>query len=374
MLLSASVRVNVNMHLFATFCYPCQACPPDLFFDHRDINTMIQLLNPTLKKLNSLRWCLAVTVVAALSLHAVQAQTFPAKPIKIVVPNAAGGAADLTARAVGQKMAEAMGQPVVIDNKPSAGGVVAGDLVAKAEADGYTVLLISSGTAVSASLFKTLPFDTLKDFAPVSTLATFDLAIVVNETGRFKTLADLLAYGKANPGKLNIGTPNIGTTQNLAAELFKASAGIEAQVVPFNGTPPVITALRGGEIDAAIDILGPLMAQINAKAIRAVAVLGDKRATQLPDVPAARESGGALAAFNVSSWNGLAVPAKTPKDVIARLNKEVNAALNLPDVKKRLLDLNLVATGGTPEHAVDVLANDIKRWGDVIARANIAKQ
>jgi tripartite-type tricarboxylate transporter receptor subunit TctC len=335
---------------------------------------MIQLLNPTLKKLNNLRWCPALTVVAALSLHAVQAQTFPAKPIKIVVPNAAGGAADLTARAVGQKMAEAMGQPVVIDNKPSAGGVVAGDLVAKAEADGYTVLLISSGTAVSASLFKTLPFDTVKDFAPVSTLATFDLAIVVNETGRFKTLADLLAYGKANPGKLNIGTPNIGTTQNLAAELFKASAGIEAQVVPFNGTSPVITALRGGEIDAAIDILGPLMAQINAKAVRAVAVLGDKRATQLPDVPAARESGGALAAFNVSSWNGLAVPAKTPKDVIARLNKEVNAALNLPDVKKRLLDLNLVATGGTPEHAVDVLANDIKRWGDVIARANIAKQ
>ncbi len=317
---------------------------------------------------------LAFAIFASLSLQAAQAQVFPTKPIKIVVPNAAGGAADLTARAVGQKMAEAMGQPIVIDNKPSAGGVVAGDLVAKAEPDGYTVLLISSGTAVSASLFKALPFDTLKDFAPVSTLATFDLAIVVNESGRFKTLADLLAYGRANPGKLNIGTPNIGTTQNLAAELFKASAGIDAQVVPFNGTPPVITALRGGEIDAAIDILGPLMAQISAKAIRAVAVLGDKRALQLPEVPAARESGGALAKFNVSSWNGLAVPAKTPKDVIARLNREVNAALNLPDVKKRLLDLNLVASGGTPEQAGEVLVQDIKRWGDVITRANIARQ
>jgi tripartite-type tricarboxylate transporter receptor subunit TctC len=326
---------------------------------------------PTLKEL---LWSAAFAVLASLSLQTVQAQSFPNKSIKIVVPNAAGGAADLTARAVGQKMTEAMGQPVVIDNKPSAGGVVAGDLVAKAEPDGYTVLLISSGTAVSASLFKTLPFDTLKDFAPVSTLATFDLAIVVNEAGRFRTLADLLAYGKANPGKLNIGTPNIGTTQNLAAELFKASAGIEAQVVPFNGTPPVINALRGGEIDAAIDILGPLMAQINAKAIRPLAVLGDKRAAQLPDVPAARESGGALVAFNVSSWNGLAVPAKTPKDVIARLNREVNAALNLPDVKKRLLDLNLVASGGTPEHAADVLAQDIMRWGEVITRANIAKQ
>lgn len=326
---------------------------------------------PNLKKL---LWGAAFAVIAGISLPTVQAQPFPSKSIKIVVPNAAGGAADLTARAVGQKMAEAMGQPVVIDNKPSAGGVVAGDLVAKAEPDGYTVLLISSGTAVSASLFKSLPFDTLKDFAPVSTLATFDLAIVVNEAGRFKTLADLLAYGRANPGKLNIGTPNIGTTQNLAAELFKASAGIEAQVIPFNGTPPVITALRGGEIDAAIDILGPLMAQINAKAIRSLAVLGDRRAAQLPDVPAARESGGALASFNVSSWNGLAVPAKTPKDVIARLNREVNAALNLPDIKKRLLDLNLVASGGTPDHAAEVLANDIKRWADVIARANIAKQ
>jgi tripartite-type tricarboxylate transporter receptor subunit TctC len=335
---------------------------------------MSMMIPLPVQKLKKMLCGMVFAMCASLSPQTALTQVFPTKSIKIVVPNAAGGAADLTARAVGQKMAEAMGQPVVIDNKPSAGGVVAGDLVAKAEPDGYTLLLISSGTAVSASLFKTLPFDTLKDFAPVSTLATFDLAIVVNEAGRFKTLADLLAYGKANPGKLNIGTPNIGTTQNLAAELFKASAGIEAQVVPFNGTPPVITALRGGEIDAAIDILGPLMAQINAKAIRAVAVLGDKRAAQLPDVPAARESGSALAAFNVSSWNGLAVPAKTPKDVIARLNREVNAALNLPDVKKRLLDLNLVATGGTPEHAADVLAQDIKRWGDVITRANIAKQ
>ncbi len=302
------------------------------------------------------------------------AQSFPSKPVKIVVPNAAGGAADLTARTVGQKMAEALGQAVVIDNKPSAGGVVAGDQVAKAEPDGHTVLLISSGTAVSAALFKTLPFDTLKDFTPVGTLATFDLAIVVNELGRFKSLAELLAYGKANPGKLNIGTPNIGTTQNLAAELFKVSAGIEAQVVPFNGTPPVITALRGGEIDAAIDILGPLMAQISAKAIRPVAILGDKRAAQLPEVPTVRESGGNLSAFNVTSWNGLAVPAKTPKEVVARLNREINAALNLPDVKKRLLDLNLVAHGGSPEQAAELLAFEIKRWSDVIGRAKIQKQ
>ncbi len=321
-----------------------------------------------------LHYCIASLLIALVGSQVALAQTFPTKTLRIVVPNAAGGAADLTARTVAQKMAEAMGQGVVIENKPSAGGVIAGDLVAKAEPDGHTLLLVSSGTAVSAALFKVLPFDTMRDFAPVSTLATFDLAIVVSETGPYKTLADLLAYARAHPGKLNIGTPNVGTTQNLAAELFKASAGVDVQVVPFNGTPPVITALRGGQIDAAIDILGPLMPQISAHALRPLAVLGDKRALQLPEVPAAREAGGSLSSFNVSSWNGLALPAKTPKDVIARLNREVQAALALPDVKKRLLDLNLVAHSSTPEQLNELLAFEIKRWGDVITRAKIAKQ
>jgi tripartite-type tricarboxylate transporter receptor subunit TctC len=305
---------------------------------------------------------------------AVRAQAFPSKALKIVVPNAAGGAADLTARSVAQKMAATLGQGVVVDNKPGAGGVVAGEIVARAEPDGHTLLLVSSGTAVSAALFKSLPFDTLGDFAPVSMLATFDLALAVAEAGRFKTLAELLAWARANPGKLNIGTPNVGTTQNLAAELFKASAGIDAQVVPFNGTPPVITALRSGEIDAAVDILGPLMGQISAKAIRPLVVLGAKRAPQLPEVPAARESGGPLAQFDVSSWNGLAVPAKTPSALIARLNREVQAALALPDVKQRLLELNLVAQGSTPAQLGERLAADIRRWGDVIARAKIPRQ
>lgn len=314
-----------------------------------------------------------IALAAALPL-ASRAQTFPSKPLKIVVPNAAGGAADITARTVGQKMSAGLGQSVVIDNKPGAGGVVAGELVARAEPDGHTLLLVSSGTAVSAALFKSLPFDTQADFAPVSMLATFDLAIVVAEGGRFKTLGELLGWARANPGKLNIGSPQVGTTQNLAAELFKSSAGIEAQVVPFNGTPPVITALRGGEIDMAVEILGPVMGQITSKALRAVAVLGDKRAPQLPDVPAVRESGGSLASFNVSSWNGLAVPAKTPQAVIDRLNKEINAALAQGDVKQRLLELNLVAQGSTPAQLRDHLAGDIKRWGDVIARAKIQRQ
>ena len=299
---------------------------------------------------------------------------FPARPLKIVVPNAAGGAADLTARTVAQRLAVSLGQSVIIDNRPGAGGVVAGELVAKADPDGHTLLLVSSGTAVSAALFRSLPFDTLKDFAWISTLATFDLAIVVAEGSRFKTLADLLASAKSSPGKLNIGTPNVGTTQNLAAELFKSSAGIDAQVIPFNGTPPVITALRGGQIDAGIDILGPLMPQIASKALRALAVLGAVRAPQLPEVPAARESGAALADFKVSSWNGLAAPARTPGDVLARLNREVQAAVAQPEVRKRLLELNLVAQGSSPEQLGSLMAAEVRRWSDVISRARIPRQ
>ena len=316
----------------------------------------------------------AAGTAAAMLPSAAQAQTFPSKPLKIVVPNAAGGAADLTARTVGGKLADALGQPVVIDNRPSAGGVVAGEAVARAPADGHTLLLVSSGTAVSAALFKSLPFETVKDFAPVSMLATFDLGIVVAQDSRFKTLAELVAYAKANPGKLNIGTPQIGTTQNLAAELFKSTAGIDAQIVPFNGTPPVITAVRGGQLDAMLDILGPLMSQISGKTLRPLAVLGAKRTALLPDTPAARETGGSLAAFDVSSWNGLAVPAATPKAVVARLSQAVNAALALPDVKAKLLDLSLVAQGSTPEQLAGQLDREIKRWSDVIAKANIPKQ
>ena len=320
---------------------------------------------------------LVLPLMALLALFAAplsQAQpVFPSKSLKLVVPNAAGGAADITARTVAQKLSESLGQSVVVDNKPSAGGIVAGEMVARAEPDGHTLLLISSGTAVSAALFKSLPFDTVKDFTPVSKLASFDLVIAVAEGGRFKNLNELLTYARANPGKLNIGTPQIGTTQNLAAELLISSAGLTAQIVPFNGTPPVITALRGGEIDAMVEILGPLMPQIQSKALRPLALLSDKRSPVLPDVPAVKEAGGNLASFNVSSWNGLSVPAKTPRDVVQRLSRELQTILALPDVKKRLLELSLYAQGSTPEQAAELLNQDIKRWGEVIAKSRIEK-
>ena len=304
--------------------------------------------------------------------HAQTVATFPSKPLKIIVPFGAGGIADLTARTVGTKMAEILGQPVVIENKPGAGGIAAGDIVAKSEPDGSTMLLMSNATAVSENLFKTMPFDTSKDFAPVTTLGFFDIALVTKADSPYKTIAELLAFAKANPGKLNVGTINIGSTQNLAAELFKSTADINVQIVPFNGTPAVITALRGGQIDAAVEILGPVKTQIDAKAINALAVMGLKRAPSLPNVPTARESG--LPNMNAASWNALAVAAKTPKDIVAKLHDAAEKDLASPDVKKRLADLGVEAGASSPQVLGELLNAEIKRWGDVIARANIPKQ
>ncbi len=310
--------------------------------------------------------------LSALAAVSVFAQSFPSKPLKIIVPFGAGGVADQTARAVAQKLSESLGQSVIIDNKPSAGGIVAGDLVAKADADGHTLLLMSNGTAVSSGLFKSLPFDASKDFAPISTLGTFDIALLVQEGGRFKTVQELIAFARANPGKLNIGTINIGSTQNLAAELIQSAGNFDVQVIPFKGTPDVITALRGGTVDAAVEILGPMMGQINAKAVRALAVMGDKRAAKLPDVPTLREAG--ISGATASSWNALAAPAKTPRDVIMRLNKAVTDALASPDLKAKLAEINVDAQASSPEALAQLLASETRRWSDVITRAKIEKQ
>lgn len=313
--------------------------------------------------------------VAALSLvmsASAFAQDYPSKLVKIVVPFGAGGIADLTVRTVAQKMSESMKQPIIVENRPGAGGIVAADAVAKASADGYTLLLISNGTAVSAGLFKKLPYDTLKDFTPISTLGFFDLAMIVNKKLPVKNAADLIAYARKNPGKLNIGTINRGSTQNLAAELFVSMAGIDALIVPYKGTPEVITAVTTGELDAAVEILGPTLPQIRAGNLNVIGVTSAKRFSGLPDVPTVGESG--LPNYQAASWNGLAAPAGTPKAVIDRLNKEINTAVSNPDIRKRLLELGVVAQGGTPDAAKNLLASDIAKWGGVIEKAKIEKQ
>ena len=303
-----------------------------------------------------------------------QAQTpFPSRPLRIIVPFSAGGVADLTARAVGPALAAQLGQAVVIDNRPGAGGIVAGELVAKAEPDGHTLLLMSNGTAVSAGLFRSLPFNPRTDFAPVSLLGLFDMAVVVPENSPHKTLADLIAHGRSHPGKLNIGPINIGSTQNLAAELLRTQANLIAQIVPYNGTPAVLNALRGGQIDLAVEILGPLKPQIAAKAVRLLGVMGEQRPQGMPDVPTLRELPG-LSNFNVSSWNALAAPAKTPRAVVERLSGEVAKVLAQPEMVKRLAELGIQARASTPAQLGQLLDREITRWSEVIQKAGIAQQ
>jgi tripartite-type tricarboxylate transporter receptor subunit TctC len=300
------------------------------------------------------------------------AQNWPTQPIRIVVPFGAGGVADLTARVVAQRMSQSLGQAVIIDNRPGAGGVVASDVVAKAAPDGYTLLLMSNASAVSANLFKTLPFNVTKDFAPISTLGTFELGLLARSDARFRNASELLAFARTNPGKLNIGSINVGSTQHLAAELLKIRANVDLQVVPFNGSPAVLTALRGGQIDAAVEILAPVMAQVTSGALRVLAVTGDRRSQALPDVPTMIESG--IAGYAVTSWNALAAPARTPAPVVARLNREVNAALADAEVVKKLRALHVTPGASSPEQARELLANETTRWGEVITRAGIAKQ
>ncbi len=298
--------------------------------------------------------------------------SFPSRPVTLIVPFAPGGIADITARAVAQEMSASLKQPVVVDNRPSAGSITASAAVAQAAPDGHTLLLMSNANAISASLFKKLAFDVTKDFAPIATLGFFDLALFVDQGSRFTTLADALAHAKANPGKLTIGTIAVGSTQHLAAELFKTRTGIDALIVPYKGTPAVLTALRAGEIDLAFEILGPMLPQVQAKAIRALAVTADKRYPALPNVPTVQESG--VPNYAVSSWNALAAPAGTPKAVIARLNQAALDALKTAAVQDRLTSLGVRPQGSTPEQLQSLLAGEIKRWGEVIRAAKIEPQ
>jgi tripartite-type tricarboxylate transporter receptor subunit TctC len=318
------------------------------------------------------RACLLATLpLGALGRGSAQ-PSFPTRPITLIVPFAPGGIADITARTVAQAMGATLKQAVVVDNRPSAGSITGSAAVAQAAPDGHTLLLMSNANAVSAGLFKKLPFDVEKDFALIATLGFFDLALFVAHASKFNTLADVLAHAKANPGKLTIATISVGSTQHLAAELFKTRTGIDAVIVPYKGTPAVLTALRAGEVDLGVEILGPMLPQVEAKAIRALAVTSDKRFPALPDVPTVQQAG--VANYAVSSWNALAAPARTPKAVIERLNQAALAALKSPAVQERLLSLGVRTQGSTPEQLQSLLASEIKRWGEVIRAAKIEPQ
>lgn len=324
----------------------------------------------------SRRWAIALTVLGwalgASGGSALGADPYPTRPVKIVVGFGAGGVADLTIRLVGQKLSERLGQAFVIDNRPSAGGVIAAEAAATAAPDGYTLYLLTNGTAVSQSLYKALPYDAVRDFAPISQIGQFDVIVVTRPDSPWKTVGDLIADARAKPGSLSIGTINPGSTQHLAAELFKSMAGLDAVMVPFRGSPAVITALRGNEVQVGFEMLAAVKGQIETGALRPLAVSSDHRFERMPAVPTVMESG--LPGYQVSSWNSLAAPAKTPPDIIDKLQREVAAILQMPDVRQSLLDLGIEPRASTPAALKQLLVAEIEKWRAVIQRAGIEPQ
>jgi tripartite-type tricarboxylate transporter receptor subunit TctC len=294
---------------------------------------------------------------------------FPDRPITLLVPFGPGGVADLTARAVAEQMSKSLGVAIVVDNKPSAGSIVASQAAASARPDGYTLLLMSNGNAVSVGLFKKLPYDAQKAFAPITTLGYFDLGIFVAANSRFATLRDAVAFAKANPGKLNVATITPGSTQHLAAKLFETVAGVDVVSVPYKGSPAVLQALRAGEADLALEILGPMVPQVQAGAVRALAVSSGQRNPALPDVPTVAQAG--VAGYDVASWNALAAPAGTPPEVIERLGRAAREAVASPAVRDKLGKLGVRMQASSPAEMQALLGSEIKRWGDVIRQAGI---
>ncbi|SDP31297.1 tripartite tricarboxylate transporter substrate binding protein [Afipia sp. GAS231] len=314
-----------------------------------------------------------VAVAAALLMPQLAcAQNYPTRPIRLILPFGPGGVADVTARIVTEKLGEKLGQRFIIENMPGAGGITAARAVLSSPPDGYTLALLSNGTAISVSLFKSLNFNPVTDFAPISSMGTFDFIFVTKSGSPYGTLADFIKAAKAKPGTLNVGTINVGSTQNLAAQLFKSTAGVDVTIVPFRSSPDVLIALLRGDIQIAIENFTSVQSHIADHAVAAVASSGPVRTGFMPDVPTVKEAGGGD--FEARSWNAIFAPKGTPPEIIKTLNAALREVLDDPTLKQRALELGIEAKASSPEEILGRLKDDIGKWADVIDRAGIAKQ
>lgn len=301
---------------------------------------------------------------------AATAQAYPTQPIRLIVGFAPGGSADILARVTADKLSASLGQPVVVDNRPGAGGTIAAAAVAKAPADGHQLLFVTSGHAGSGALYSKLSYDPIKDFAPVAKVGASPVVIVAPASGPLTGLQDVLEQARKAPGKLNYAAGGGGaTTTSLAAEFLKSEAKISMQMIPYKGSGPALNALLAGELDLAFDIPSSALPHIQAGKLRALAVTSKARSPILPAVPTVSEQ--AVPGFEVMGWFGVLAPAGTPAPVIARLNKEVNAALQLPEVKQRLAGLGVEPGAGDPAAFGALLQGDAKRYGEAIRRLGI---
>lgn len=326
------------------------------------------------RRINKKPWLLCLPVLAALSVATVAhgEPSYPSRPVRILVPYGPGGVADTTTRLVAQKLTERLGQQFVIENRPGAGGIIAAKAGATAAPDGYILTLTGNGSAISKSLFKSLPYDVLRDFKSISVLAWLDLLIATKAGGPLKTVADIVGAANANPGKLNVGTIAPGSTQHLSAVLLKSTADIDVTLVTFRTTPDLVTALIRGDVDVGIDYLAGFKSAMTANQLQAVASTGEKRSASTADLPTVAESG--LPSFVVTSWNAVSAPAGTPDDIVNLLSREINAALKSQDIQEKALQFGLDARGTTPEEMQARMRADIEKWAAVIDKAGLEKQ
>ena len=321
--------------------------------------------------------CLAAAALVAgvaLAMPAdAQAQTaYPNKPIHLIVPYGPGGVADVGMRILGDKLTQKLGWQVVIENRPGAGGIIAAKAGATAAPDGYTVLMTGNNNAISVGLFKSLPYNILTDFVSSSTTSFFDLLLMTRASSPLKSLGDLIKAAQANPGKLNVGTINPGSTQNLAAELFRSTAGIKITIVPFRTSADMATAVLRGDVDAAFEFYAASQGLIHDNKVRVLASTGAERTAYLPNVPTAEESG--LKGFEVNSWNGISLPKGTPQAIVDKLGGGIREALKDSDVQERAKKLGMLMRGSTPQEMDARMKADIAKWSAVIEKAGIPKR
>ena len=307
-----------------------------------------------------------------LAMPALAAADYPTRTVRIIVPYGAGGIADVTMRLTAQKLSEKLGQQFIVDNRPGAGGVVGARAAAAAAPDGYTLAMIGGGLTIAKSLFKSLPYDLVDDFVPISTTAAYGLVIVAKADSGLKTVGDIVAAARQKPGKLNFGTINPGSNQHLAAELFRSMAHVDVAMIPHKTTPDLITALLRGDVDVVFEYEAGLGAMMTDPRVAVVAYTGPTRLAHLPNVPTVAESG--LAGYDVTSWNGLAAPKKTPHEIVEMLSREVTAAVEQPDVRAAMAKFGMEARGSTSEELSARIKTDIAKWADVIEKAGIPKK
>lgn len=311
---------------------------------------------------------LAMLSLSICGAHAADAP-YPVRPLRIIVPQSAGGSTDLVARLVGQKLSEALGQSVVVDNRPGAGSIIGTDLVAKATPDGYTLLVVASSITLNPTLHKNLPFDPIRDLAPISQLSAFPNMLTLHPSVPAKSVKELIALAKAKPGQLNYGSSGTATGTHLSAELFKLMTGVDMVHVPYKGGAPAVTALLGGQVQLNFATLPSVLPHVRANRLRALGVTTAKRSPAAPDVPTIAEAG--VPGYDHAPWNGMLAPARTPKAVIARLHAVVAKAADTQDMRNVLAQEGAEPVGNSPEAFGTIIREETAKWAKVIRAAGI---